>query len=145
MTKQLIPIVLLFSFLLSGSVEASAISDDSSSSQIPSQVALRVLIGEAGDQGLKGMICVGEVLRKRGSIRGFRGYRAKHIKDTPASIWKQAALAWERSAHTNFTNGADHFENVRRFGQPKWAKGFTKTYEYKDHVFYKSRLSFNRR
>jgi len=145
MGKPMIHMILFVAVLLGGSLDASAFSGDSASGEISSDVARRILIGEAADQGLKGMICVGEVLRKRGNIRGFRGYHAKHIKRTPASVWKLAAQAWERSAHTNFTNGADHFENVRRFGQPPWAKRFTKTYEYKDHIFYKSSLSLNRR
>lgn len=142
MIKQMRAIILLFLVFMSGSLEVSAFSGDE---DISSDVARRILVGEAADQGLKGMTCVGEVLRKRGNIRGFHGYNAKHVKRTPASVWQQAAHAWERSAYTNFTNGADHFENVRRFGQPRWAKSFTKTYEYKDHIFYKSRLSLNPR
>ncbi len=105
--------------------------------EIPDDVAVRIIVSEAGNQGLKGMICVGEVLRRRGSIKGFHGYQASSIKRQPKYILKMAAKAWEQSADTNYTQGADHFANIRRYGKPWWVKHCTKTYEYKDHVFYK--------
>ena len=105
--------------------------------QIIDNVAVRILVGEAANQGLKGMICVGEVIRHRNSVKGFCGFRSKHIMAEPKSVWKMAKIAWELSAHTNYTQGADHFENVHDFGVPCWAKDCVKVYEYKDHVFYK--------
>ena len=104
---------------------------------IPHDVAVRIIVGEAGDQGLKGMTCVGEVLRRRGSIKGFYGYHSKRIKKQPKSVWKNAEKAWKQSAYTNYTNGANHFANVRQFRRPSWIKYCVKTYEYKDHVFYR--------
>ena len=92
---------------------------------------------EAADQGLKGMICVGEVLRHRASIKGFYGYASNRMKHQPKSVWDMASKAWELSARTDYTKGADHFENIHRFGRPWWAKYCIKTFEYKDHVFYK--------
>lgn len=105
--------------------------------EIPYNTAVRIIVSEAADQGFKGMVCVGEVLRHRGSIKGFYGYKSNRINNQPKSIWKMAAGAWEESAHTNYTKGADHFENIRTFGKPWWVKYCVKTYEYKDHIFYK--------
>ena len=105
--------------------------------EIPTDTAVRIIVNEAADQGLKGMVCVGEVLRHRGSTKGFYGYRSNNLLHQPRSIWEMAGRAWDLSGHTHYTNGADHFENVRRFGAPWWAKKCIKTYEYKDHVFYK--------
>lgn len=104
--------------------------------EIPYSDAVQVIVGEAANQGLKGMICVAEVLRRRGSIKGFYGFQADRSAE-PKEIWEMAAKAWKESASTNFTHGADHFDNVRAFGPPWWAKYCIKTYEYKDHVFYK--------
>ncbi len=104
---------------------------------IPNDIAVRIIVSEAADQGLKGMICIGEVLRHRASVKGFYGYQSNWINGQPRSVWEMAAKAWEQSAHTNYTKGADHFENVHRFGEPWWAKDCIKIYEYKDHVFYK--------
>ena len=105
--------------------------------RIPYDVAVRIIVSEGADQGLKGMTCIGEVLRHRASVAGFHSYKSNWIKKEPKSVWEMAEKAWERSAHTNYTKGADHFENIRRFGVPWWAKYCVKTYEYKDHVFYK--------
>jgi hypothetical protein len=104
---------------------------------ISPDTALRIIVSEAADQGLKGMICVGEVLRHRGNIKGFYGYRSNHVEDQPRYVWEMAGKAWILSARTNYTKGADHFENVHSFGPPWWARHCIKTYEYKDHVFYK--------
>ena len=104
---------------------------------VSDQDAIRIIVGEAGGQGLKGMICVGEVLRNRGSTKGFYGATRLNLSKQPASAWKTAAKAWELSKHTNYTKGANHFENVRSFGVPRWAKDCIKTYEYRGHVFYK--------
>lgn len=123
-------IVIISLFLISPNVFAYP-------TPLTEDAALRVIIGEAANQDLRGMICVAEVLRRRGTIKGFYGYHAKHIAREPKSTWKLAKQAWEQSKSTNYTNGADHFENIRHFSKPWWAKHFEKTYEYKDHVFYK--------
>jgi len=104
---------------------------------IPEDVAARIIVSEAADQGLKGMVCVGEVLRHRAGTKGFYGYRSNHTDHQPRSVWEMADRAWEISASTNYTKGADHFENIRRFGTPWWVRYCVKTYEYKDHVFFK--------
>jgi len=104
---------------------------------IPNGVAVRVIVGEGADQGLKGMICIAEVLRLRASVKGFYGYKSNWIKIQPKYVWEMAGKAWKESAYTHYTKGADHFENVHEFGEPWWAKYCVKTYEYKDHVFYK--------
>jgi len=105
--------------------------------KITDEVAARILIGEAANQGFQGMVCVGEVLRRRGSAKGFRGYKSKHVMNASPKTWKMAHEAWKMSETTNYTNGADHFENIKQFKKPWWAKYCYKTYEYKDHVFYK--------
>lgn len=129
-------------FIITGTVICVGLFGISMNSQaypttLTDEMAKRVIIGEAANQGIHGMICVGEVLRRRGSIKGFRGYKSKHVEREHAKTWKMAEEAWKMSETTNFTNGADHFENIRRFRTPWWAKYCKKTYEYKDHVFYK--------
>jgi hypothetical protein len=104
---------------------------------IPEDVAVRIIVSEAADQGLKGMVCVGEVLRHRGSIKGFYGYPSNRAKRQPRSVWEMAEKAWDLSANTNFTRGADHFENIHRFGKPWWVRNCVQTYEYGNHVFFK--------
>lgn len=106
-------------------------------SEIPQDKAIKVLVGEASNQGYKGMICVAEVLRHRGSIKGFYGYSASHSSKEPRWVWLQAKRAWLASFHTNYTHYADHFENVHAFGCPYWVSRCIETFRWKDHVFYK--------
>lgn len=107
--------------------------------EIPEDVAVRVLIGEAGNQGEHGMICVAEVLRRRGSTNGFYGLKAKHVDQQPAWVWEMARRAWRASATTNYTAGATHFENVKAFGTPYWVKSMDLVYQHKAHTFYRER------
>jgi hypothetical protein len=104
---------------------------------IPENMAVKVIVSEAANQGLKGMICVAEVIRKRGSIKGFSGYRRHGWANEPKSIWDLAKRAWEQSKFTNYTKGADHFMSVHTSGIPSWLRYCVKTYEYKDHIFFK--------
>jgi hypothetical protein len=117
--------------------ESTAFASIIQKGQITDDIAVKIIVGEAADQGLKGMICVGEVIRHRNSTAGFYGYRSDRLKGQPKAVWQMAAKAWALSAHTDYTKSADHFENTRRFGRPPWARYCVKTYEYKDHTFYK--------
>lgn len=104
---------------------------------VTDEQAVQILVGEASNQGLKGMICVAEVLRTRNSVKGFYGLKAKHSHKEPAWVWAQARKAWEMSASTNYTRKANHFENIQAFGCPSWIKRCVETFRYRDHVFYR--------
>jgi len=107
--------------------------------QITEDQAIRTIIGEAANQGEKGMICVGEVLRRRGRTQGFYGLKAKHIDQQPSWVCEQAKRAWHKSAFTNYTLGSTHFENVHIFGSPSWSKRMKTVYRYRDHTFFVER------
>ena len=139
MERTKVNLMYLFRFAL-GSIVFLTFISSVQAERIPDKIAVKIIVSEGADQGLKGMICIAEVLRLRGSIKGFYGYKSKSMKKEPKSVWELAAKAWEQSRHTNYTKGADHFENIKSFGLPWWAKYCVKTYEYKDHVFYKEVL-----
>lgn len=101
------------------------------------QEAIKTIVGEASNQGYTGMVCVGEVIRRNSSLNGFYGFKASHAYHEPKWVWKQAKRAWQASATSNLTRGADHFENIRAFGAPYWVKRCVLTYEYRDHRFYR--------
>jgi hypothetical protein len=101
------------------------------------QDAIKVIVGESSNQGLKGMICVGEVIRHNTSLRGFYGLHASHSAKEGAKTWAMAKLAWYKSKYTNYTHNANHFENIRAFGRPYWVKKCILTFEYKDHKFFR--------
>ena len=99
--------------------------------------AVRVIVGESANQGIKGMICVGEVIRHNTSLRGFYGLHASHSAKEGVKTWAMAKKAWIMSKYTNYTRGANHFENIGAFGRPYWVRKCVLTFEYKDHKFYK--------
>lgn len=99
--------------------------------------AIKTIVGEASNQGFKGMVAVGEVIRTKGSLKGFYGLHASHSAHEPKWVWKQARKAWLASKTTHITHYAEHFENIHTFGKPYWVKNCVKTFEYKDHIFYK--------
>lgn len=105
-------------------------------------LAVRVILGEAADQSFRGKVAVGEVIRNRGKIKGFSSTLKdldRFSREQPERTRTQARLAWIVSRFTNFTRGADHFDNVKAFGEPEWAKGMKKTVKIGDTQFYKSR------
>lgn len=98
--------------------------------------AQKALIGEAANQGLKGMIACGEVIRRRGNLKGIYGLkRESFISAQPKWVHEQAEKAWNMSAKTNITKGGTHWESTD-FKAPKWSKGMKKTAVIGKHVFY---------
>ena len=112
--------------------------------------AIKAILGEGEDQGYVGMVCLGEAIRNRGTLKGVYGYKVVVVKDnkfyrktkkglreiTP-NIVSDAKRAWKESENTDYLHGADHWENVKAFGVPVWAKGMRIMFEHKDHVFFK--------
>lgn len=126
-TLLLLSLIIAIQFLFSPHAKASV-------NPIKAQ---RAIIGESANQGLKGMIAVAEVIRRRGNLKGLYGLkRDSFISGQPKWVHEMAKKAWEESATSNITKGATHFENTKDFGRPKWAKGMKKTVTIKDHDFF---------
>lgn len=107
---------------------------------IDTDMAVKVILGEAADQGLDGMIAVAEVIRNRGKLRGFSSMRRnldKFASQQPQRIQILAERAWKMSRYTNYTNGATHFDNVDRFGMPVWAHGMIRTAKVADMIYFR--------
>jgi len=104
--------------------------------EVPEALAIRILIGEASGEGERGMQAVAEVLRRRDSVRGFYGLNAPHMDKQPAYVWTMARRAWYKSASSNITRGADHFEGTD-FKTPKWARNKTPVVIIGRQKFYK--------
>lgn len=111
--------------------------------QIDSQTAEKVIVGEAADQGLDGMIAVAEVIRNRGSLHGFASLKNKNldkfVAKQPEDVRLRASKAWKLSRHTNYTRGATHFDNIKEFGMPRWARGMVRTAVIADMTYFKER------
>jgi hypothetical protein len=107
-------------------------------SPISDKDAVRAIIGEGANQGADGMLALGGAIRNRGHLRGVYGLKAAHVDKQPEWVWQRARLAWAMSATNDISGGADHWENVKAFGSPYWAKSMTKTVKVRDHQFYRA-------
>jgi len=105
--------------------------------EIPQDLAVKAIMGEASNQGYRGMLAVACAIRNRGTLAGVYGVKAKHIYKEPKWVWDMAAKAWQESAHTDITGNATHWENNKAFGVPYWAKNMKTTTIIGDHTFYK--------
>lgn len=129
--------ILTLGKLLTATLILSSFSPIAKAEINPTQ-AQKAIIGEAADQGFHGMVGVAEVIRRRGNLKGLYGLkRESFISSQPKWVHDMAKKAWEESSKSNLTKGATHFENVKAFGVPSWAKSMTKTATIKDHTFYR--------
>lgn len=109
-----------------------------SAATINDHQAIRAIIGEAANQGEEGMLAVACGIRNRRTLRGVYGLHAPHVDKQPQWVWRMAREAWQKSKHVDIVCGADHWENIKAFGKPKWANRMRHTITIKDHAFYKS-------
>lgn len=124
-------IVILFFLFFSRHAQAGIIKDKD---------AIRAIVGEAENQQYKGMLAVAEAIRNRGSLNGVYGFKrdlSRIPKKTKQKLFLMAARAWTESVNSNLVRGANHWENIKKFGTPKWASKMKVTAVIKDHTFFK--------
>lgn len=135
--QKLLFMALLVGIVLIGScklVMAENISDKD---------AVIAIIGEAENQGYQGMLAVAGAIRNRETLKGVYGLKSKRAKavfESNGYIRRLAIRAWNESLFNDITHGATHWENIKAFGKPAWACEMVKTFEYKDHVFYREEI-----
>lgn len=113
-----------------------------SAAQIP---YWKVIMAEAVSEGYEGMYAVACVIRNRGGdLRGFMGAKRPDLDDfvkrqgqgficMAKEIQKEV---FERNG-PDITQGATHFENIRRFSMPYWAEEMIVTCKINKHTFFK--------
>ena len=114
-----------------------ALPVNATAAEIDSRLAVRAIVGEAANQGERGMLAVAGAIRNRGTLRGVYGVKNPIADRQPAWVWARAEKAWRESATNDVTHGATHWENCRAFGTPAWARSMTVTATIKDHTFFK--------
>jgi hypothetical protein len=107
--------------------------------QLPDRAAIRAIVGEAANQGERGMLTLAGAMRNRGHLRGVYGLKNPCADKQPAWVWARAERAWAMSATNDLSHGATHWENVKAFGTPYWARTMTITVVEKDHTFFKTK------
>jgi len=138
--------ILLLVFLLNVSSQGSAEDQKTDlKSPIPQAQAVRCILGEArgeyAKQGERAFVAIAEVLRRRGSTQGVYGCTdtipAKDMVYMKAKgYFRIAEQAWKKSATTNITNRATHWESTD-FPVPYWAEKMKVVAIIGKHKFYK--------
>jgi len=109
---------------------------------------LRAIIGEAEGESYAGKVALAYALKNRGTMRGVYGYKAIILRS--GAFWRGSrrisqhtiddarnALKWAYlNPEVDTTKGATHWENVKAFGVPYWAKGKTPCVVIGNHAFY---------
>lgn len=111
-----------------------------------------VLVAEAGGEGWQGLRAVHETICNRAKLKGWSKTRVvmqkwqysclNRIKPDTLIARAQKHDAWEAALKVvtsrvgDLTKGATHYDNVRRFGMPAWAKDARLTVTIKNHMFY---------
>jgi len=106
--------------------------------EIPDDYAVSCIMGEARGEGYEGMLMLAGALRNRGTTHGVYGCRAKFAE--PSWVWDLARKAWNESAHTDTSKGADHWGSLlvdKKWIQKMIKSGFIETVRYKKHVYFK--------
>ena len=112
------------------------------------QDMLKAIIGEAEGEPYAGKVALAYALKNRGKMSGVYGHKA--IIWRSGAFWRgsrrisqttlteaQNALKWANLHPANDpTHGADHWENIKAFGVPYWAKGKKPCYVIGSHAFY---------
>lgn len=111
--------------------------------QVPTAKFLSAILGEASDQGTRGMLAVACALRNRGSLRGVYGVSNPVIAQASPALRAQALAAWRKSATTDITGGATHWGNLRDIQTAKFYSRLTFTVKIGGHYFFKTPSTLN--
>lgn len=125
-------IISLLAIILAMAMVLFGMSGVVHASDIPEDVAVTCILGEARGEGYIGMLAVAEAMRNRGHIGGVDGCSYNPTDIDPIQT---AFKAWHESKHSNVTNESDHWH--ANYMTPWWAEYGIKTVVVGDHIFYK--------
>ena len=107
------------------------------------------LIGEAVGEGEQGMYAVACCVRNRINSGLDNGLVALKRKDLDAFVGRQGIAAANMAKQivqkvfvegaVDITNGATHYENIKQYGLPKWARNMRVCARIGNHTFMKAK------
>lgn len=113
-------------------VHASTVSD---------KQAVLAIIGEAENQGFKGLLAVACAIRNRGTLQGVYGLHNPRVIHHRYSqkTYLLAKKAWAMSKTIDITKRATGWGNakdINEFAKARWWKNCIVVARIKDHIFY---------
>lgn len=76
---------------------------------VPDTLAIRAIIGEAGNQPYQAQCAIASVIRARGSLRGIYGVNNPCVTKASEATRQHAERAWKDSATVDYSHGARFF------------------------------------
>ena len=76
---------------------------------VPDSLAIRAIIGEAGNQPYQAQCAIASVIRARDSLKGIYGVNNPCVARASEATRKRAARAWADSAIVDYSRGARFF------------------------------------
>jgi spore germination cell wall hydrolase CwlJ-like protein len=126
-----------------------AVVSIASSEPVPPQNLWKGLIAEAISEGDTGMYAVACVVRNRLDRHMSTGLVALKRKDLDKFVAREGKKAEQQAKRIveavfghrgpDITNGATHYENIEKYGMPKWAKNMKMVAKIGEHSFFKER------
>lgn len=101
-------------------------------------------MGEAENQGLKGMTAVAEAIRNRGTLKGVYGVKSPRLKKAPKWVFAMASKAWDDSQKSNLVKNANGWgtdADIEKFKSEGWWNDSLIVTRIGDHTFYKGKVS----
>jgi hypothetical protein len=89
--------------------------------------AIKAIIGEAESEPYIGKVAIGEVIRKRGSLKGIYGINAPRVRQVKYShkCYLEAQKAWYASITSDYSHKSEGWGNANdliKFKRSKWFK-----------------------
>lgn len=115
---------------------------------LPKESSVRAILGEAEGESYAGKVALAYALKNRGKLAGVYGHKAvsKRFKGyyrgdrrLNEKVVKEAQKAWEWANSypaLDPTHGAKHWENIKAYGVPYWARGHKPSVVIGNHAFY---------
>ena len=141
MKKIYLVLILILSCGLAGAeyYGQSQVADTYQWPPISEKRAIKAILGEARGGGYEAMYAVACGIRNRGTLKGVRGVNA-FMEPISGDLYQLASKAWHTSEDgPDVTHGGTHWENVKKFGKPRWTRKMAETAIIGDHVFYRER------
>lgn len=114
--------------------------NQSAKAEIPADLAIKAIVGEAEGENFIGKVAIGEAIRNRRTLKGVYGLNSKRLGLASPSVWKDAEKAWLESVGSNLTKGADVWgskADVRIFKRQAWFKSYEHTVTIGNHLFFR--------
>jgi hypothetical protein len=134
--------------LASDSTSKHVIVPVNKSSLLPQEQVIRAILGEAEGESYLGKVALSFAILNRGTMKGVYGYKTISLRSGAyyrgdrrlnEKVVEDArkALKWAiLHPEADITNGARHWENIKAFGEPYWAKGKQPSLVIGNHAFY---------